>query len=216
MQGETRKKSSLNEQKNSNRKNSSKQHNKLGITGPCSPSTFFQGKELFYWIRVWSDNAEDDNKLLQKWLGEPFYCTLHCPERTEFFRSNFLFHGKKTFNTCIELGIVPLPLGSNWLWWILHWTRVIFETTNPLNISKVRLRMQWQFFCSHFKAEEKCLFPMIKQQLNLTNQNSEFISSIIQYEEKPELINAVYKVFISNSILILWWRRGRMSSFPDT
>ena len=63
--------------------------------------------------------------------------------------------------------------------------------------------MQWQFFCSHFKAEEKCLFPMIKQQLNLTNQNSEFISSIIQYEENPELTNVVYKVFISNSIFFL-------------
>ena len=40
----------------------------------------------------------------------------------------------------------------------------------------------------------------IKQQVKLRNQNSEFISSIIQYEEKPELINGVYKVFISNSI----------------
>ena len=44
---------------------------------------------------------------------------------------------------------------------------------------------------------------LIKQQVNLTNQNSEFISCTIQYDEKVEVINAVYKVFISNSIFFL-------------
>ena len=32
----------------------------------------------------------------------------------------------KTCNT-----VSSWELGSNWLWWSLHWTRVIFETTNP-------------------------------------------------------------------------------------
>ena len=51
MQGEARKKyttSVLNDQNNSNRQKSSKQHKKLGITDPCSTSTFFRGKKLFY------------------------------------------------------------------------------------------------------------------------------------------------------------------------
>ena len=90
----------------------SKQHkHQLGITGPCSTSTFFRGKELFYWVRVRSDSAKDDDILLQNRLGEPFCCILHCLERTEFFWINFLFHGQN-FNTCIELGIVPVPLAG--------------------------------------------------------------------------------------------------------
>ena len=70
MQGEARKKyttSSLNNQRNSNIQKSSKQHKKMGITGPSSTTTFFQGKELFYLIRVRSDNAEDDDMTEKAW-----------------------------------------------------------------------------------------------------------------------------------------------------
>ena len=100
--------SSLNEQKKSNRRNSSKQHKNLGITGPCSTSTFFRGKALFYWVR--SDNAEDDDILLQNWLGEPFCCILHCSERTEFFRSKFLFHGQNIYYLYWAVNFPP-PIG---------------------------------------------------------------------------------------------------------
>ena len=54
MQGEARNKyttSSLDDQRNRNRQNSSKQH-KNGITGPCSTFT------------LWFANAKDDNVLL--------------------------------------------------------------------------------------------------------------------------------------------------------
>ena len=138
MRGEARKKyttSSLNDQMNPNRQKLSEQHKQLGITGPCSTSTFFLGKELFYWvsaqppslvIKIRSDNAEDNDILLKNRLGVPF--TVRRELNSFEVISCFM---DKTFNTCIELGIVPLPLGWNWLWWILHWTRVIFEATNP-------------------------------------------------------------------------------------
>ena len=95
MQGEARKKyttSLLNDQRNSNRKKLSKRHKQLGITDPCFTSTFFRGKELFYWARVRSDNAEDDDRLLQNNLGEPLCCTLHCSGRTEFFPVSLTKH----------------------------------------------------------------------------------------------------------------------------
>ena len=115
IQGTARKKyttSSLNDQINLNRLKSSKQHKKLGITGPCSTYTFFLGKQLFYWVRVRSDNAEDDDIILLNSLGEPFCCILHCSERNEFFRSNFLFHGQ---NIRLELVVMDYALDKSFL-----------------------------------------------------------------------------------------------------
>ena len=113
MHGEARKKyttSFLNYQKNSNRQKPSKQHKKLVNTGPCSTSTFFRGKELFYWVMVWSDNAEDitiySSRIGLVKLSAASFTV--CRELNSFdIISCFL---DKTCNTCIELGIVPLPL----------------------------------------------------------------------------------------------------------
>ena len=109
MQSEARKKyttSTLIDQKDSSRHKSSKRNKKLDITGHFSTSTFF------WRVRVWSFNAEDDNILLQKRLGEPFCWILHCLEITEFFRKVVSCFMDKTVNICIiKLGIVPPPIG---------------------------------------------------------------------------------------------------------
>ena len=98
MHCEARKKyttSLLNNQRSSNRQNSSKQHNKLGITGPCTTSTFFQRKKnIFYWQEycfahsgiAWRSiiNSLDMEKvkvyknhrqLLEAWLGRRLSCS---------------------------------------------------------------------------------------------------------------------------------------------
>ena len=59
-------------------------------------------------------------------------------------------------------------------------------------------------FVHTMKLKQSVYFPD-QAASNLTNHNSEFFSSTIQYEEKPELINEVYKVFISNSISIFFF-----------
>ena len=113
MQDEARKKYttfSFKNQRNSNRQKLSKQHKKLGITGPCSTSTFFRGKELFYWVRIGTDIAEDEDILLQNRLGEPFCCKLL--RELNYFEIIFCFIDKKCINTCINQGIVPLPLAG--------------------------------------------------------------------------------------------------------
>ena len=64
-------------------------------------------KELFYWVGVRSDNAEDDDILLQNGLAVPFTVR----RELNSFEVIFCFMDK-TCNTCIELGIVPLPLAG--------------------------------------------------------------------------------------------------------
>ena len=56
-------------------------------------------------------------------------------------------------------------------------------------------------FVHTMKLKQSVYFPD-QAASNLTNHNSEFFSSTIQYEEKPELIN---EVFISNSISIFFF-----------
>ena len=128
MKGEARKKyttSLLNDQRNSKELIYAAQK-KLGITGPCSTSIFFSGKEIFYWIKVWTDNAEVTTTYFFR-KGLVNHSAVSFTVRRELNSFNVIScFMDKTFNTCIELGIVPHPLGWNWLWWILHWTRVIF------------------------------------------------------------------------------------------
>ena len=66
-------------------------------------------KRYFFKIGVRSDNAEDDNILLQKRVGKLFCCILHCSEKTEFFRSNLLFHGQSITNL-YQAGNCPPPI----------------------------------------------------------------------------------------------------------
>ena len=73
----------------------------------------------------------------------------------------------------------------------------------PMNAVAVIFVHTLKLFIFLIKQQVKLFIFLIKQQVKRTNQNSEFISSIIPYEEKPELIGAVYKVFISNSIFFL-------------
>ena len=105
---------------------------KLRITGPCSKLLHsFEEKSFFielgFGLTMQKMTTYSYRNGLQWTLL--LYPSLFGMELNSFkVISCFM---DKTFNTCIELGIVPLPLGLNWLWWILHWTRVIFETTNP-------------------------------------------------------------------------------------
>ena len=115
MQGEARKKSttsSLNEQKNSDRLKLSKQHKKLGITGPCSTSTFFREKELLYWGRVRSLTMQKMTTYsCRKGLVTLSAVSFIVRRELNSFEVISCFMDK-TCNTCIELGIVPLPLAG--------------------------------------------------------------------------------------------------------
>ena len=122
--------SSLNDQKNSNRQKLSKQHNKLGITGPCSTSTFLREKELFTELGSGLTMQRMTTYSCRKGLVNPSAVSFTVWRELNSFEVISCFMDQ-TFNNCIELGIVPLPLGSNWLWWILHKRRVYLETSIP-------------------------------------------------------------------------------------
>ena len=133
MQDEARKKfttSALNEQKNSDRRNSSKQHKNWGllVLAPLLHSSeeksFFT--ELVFGLTMQKMTTYSCGNGLVNPSAESF--TVQRELNSFEVISCFM---DKAFNTCIELGIVPFPLGFNWLWWILHWTRVILETINP-------------------------------------------------------------------------------------
>ena len=126
--------------KNSNRQNSSKQHKQTGDYWSLLHSTFFRGTELFNWefgLTMQRMTTYSCRKgLVNPSAVPPVPFTVRRELNSFEAISCFM---NITFNNCIELGIVPLPLVSNWLLWILHWAKVIFETSNPYPL----------LFCSH-------------------------------------------------------------------